>query len=132
MVELAVADHPAFRAIDIELKRGGPSYTYDTMRSLVEMYPDCQFSFIIGGDMVKTLRQWYRIDDLVKMVRFIGLSRPGAELIESEYRDFVTLVEMPKVGFVFDTDPGKSSPGQEHSLPRTPGCRALYKGVRTI
>ncbi|EMT50793.1 nicotinate-nucleotide adenylyltransferase [Brevibacillus borstelensis] len=95
MVELAVADHPAFRAIDIELKRGGPSYTYDTMRSLVEMYPDCQFSFIIGGDMVKTLRQWYRIDDLVKMVRFIGLSRPGAELIESEYRDFVTLVEMP-------------------------------------
>ncbi|MEJ8547487.1 nicotinate-nucleotide adenylyltransferase [Brevibacillus borstelensis] len=95
MVELAVADHPAFRASDLELRRSGPSYTFDTMRNLVSVHQDCRFSFIIGGDMVKILPQWHRIDDLLKMVRFIGLSRPGIKLEEKVYRDFVTFVEMP-------------------------------------
>ncbi|USG63916.1 nicotinate-nucleotide adenylyltransferase [Brevibacillus ruminantium] len=95
MVELSVADHPAFRAHDLELHREGPSYTYDTVRTLLQTHPDCQFSFIIGGDMVQILPQWHRIDELVQMVRFIGLARPGTKLENSSYAGLVTFVEMP-------------------------------------
>lgn len=95
MVELAVADHPAFRACDLELRREGPSYTVDTVELLLQNHPDCQFSFIIGGDMVSILPKWHRIDELVRMIRFIGLSRPGTQLDMSAYETYVRFVEMP-------------------------------------
>lgn len=94
MVELAVADNPAFRVTDVELQREGPSYTYDTMVRLVREYPDCRFSFIIGADMVEILPTWYRFEELVRLVHFIGLARPGTKL-ERSRREYVTFVEMP-------------------------------------
>lgn len=94
MVQMAVADHEAFRVMDIELRREGPSYTYDTMVQLTQQFPDCQFSFIIGGDMVKILPKWYQFQELLRMVRFIGLARPGTEL-DREASEYVTFVEMP-------------------------------------
>ncbi|GED31311.1 nicotinate-nucleotide adenylyltransferase [Brevibacillus centrosporus] len=94
MVELAVADHESFRVTDVELRREGPSYTYDTIVQLVEQYPDCRFSFIIGGDMVEILPKWYRFEELSRMIRFIGLARPGAD-IDRVPNDTVTFIEMP-------------------------------------
>jgi nicotinate-nucleotide adenylyltransferase len=95
MVELAVADHPSFRVIDVELHREGPSYTYDTMLQLTKDYPDCRFSFIIGGDMVEILPSWHRFDELKQLVRFIGLARPGAKYDMAESSRYVTFLEMP-------------------------------------
>ncbi|KQL48921.1 nicotinic acid mononucleotide adenylyltransferase [Brevibacillus choshinensis] len=94
MVELAVADHESFRVIDVELRREGPSYTYDTIVQLVEQFPDCRFSFIIGGDMVEILPKWYRFEELSRMIRFIGLARPGSE-VDRVSNENVTFVEMP-------------------------------------
>ncbi|MED4754138.1 nicotinate-nucleotide adenylyltransferase [Brevibacillus choshinensis] len=94
MVELAVADHESFRVIDVELRREGPSYTYDTIVQLVEQFPDCRFSFIIGGDMVEILPKWYRFEELSRMIRFIGLARPGSE-VDRVSNANVTFVEMP-------------------------------------
>lgn len=94
MVELAVADHESFRVTDIELARDGPSYTYDTIVQLVEQFPDCRFSFIIGGDMVEILPKWYRYEELSRMIRFIGLARPGAKMDRASHEG-VTFVEMP-------------------------------------
>ncbi|MDF2680656.1 MAG: nadD [Brevibacillus sp.] len=94
MVELAVADHESFRVTDVELKREGPSYTYDTIVQLVEQFPDCRFSFIIGGDMVEILPKWYRFEELSRMIRFIGLARPGSEM-DRVSNENVTFVEMP-------------------------------------
>ncbi|WNC16823.1 nicotinate-nucleotide adenylyltransferase [Brevibacillus brevis] len=94
MVELAVADHESFRATDIELRREGPSYTYDTMEQLVREHPDCRFSFIIGGDMVEILPSWHRYEELSRMIHFIGLARPGTD-VKRVPGDNVTFVEMP-------------------------------------
>lgn len=95
MVELAVADHPLFRVTQVELLREGPSYTYDTMCQLIADYPDVQFSFIVGGDMVEMLPKWYRFEDLIKLVRFIGLARPGTKGEQLAADSHVTFVEMP-------------------------------------
>ncbi|WP_400164131.1 nicotinate-nucleotide adenylyltransferase [Brevibacillus sp. TJ4] len=93
MVELAVADHPAFHVCDEELRREGPSYTYDTMRLLTQKFPTHHFSFIIGGDMVNTLPEWNHYEELVRMIRFIGLARPGSRM--KRENESVTYVEMP-------------------------------------
>ena len=60
----------------IELERKGISYTYDTMKILTEQHPDTDYYFIIGADMVDYLPKWYRIDELVDMVQFVGVQRP--------------------------------------------------------
>lgn len=76
MLKLAIEGVPCLGIETIELERKGISYTYDTMTSLVEKHPDVDYYFIIGADMVNYLPKWYRINDLVKMVQFVGVQRP--------------------------------------------------------
>ncbi|WP_028273805.1 nicotinate-nucleotide adenylyltransferase [Atopococcus tabaci] len=77
MVARAIEDWPAFKLDTIEIIRGGKSYTYDTMVELRENRPDTEFYFIIGADMVMDLPNWYKIDELVNLVSFVGVNRPG-------------------------------------------------------
>jgi nicotinate-nucleotide adenylyltransferase len=77
MLELAISDNPFFRVERAELDRSGPSYTYETMRILKDMYKEHDFYFIIGGDMVEYLPKWHQIDELLEMVKFVGVSRPS-------------------------------------------------------
>lgn len=77
MVQRAIADNPLFKLEPTELKRGGKSYTYDTMKAMKAAHPEVEYYFIIGGDMVDYLHTWYHIDDLVKLVTFVGIKRAG-------------------------------------------------------
>jgi nicotinate-nucleotide adenylyltransferase len=94
MVELAIQSNKHFKVIDIELKRKGKSYTLDTMKQLKEDYPDEEFYFIIGADMVEYLPNWYKIDELIRLVQFVGVKRSGYKL-ESAYP--VKEVEVPLI-----------------------------------
>lgn len=77
MLQLAVADNPLLAIEPIELQRKGKSYTYETMKELRELHPDTDFYFIIGGDMVAYLPKWYKVDELMQLVQFVGVRRPG-------------------------------------------------------
>ena len=44
---------------------------------LKELEPTNEFYFIIGADMIEYLPNWHRIDELVDMVNFVGVKRPG-------------------------------------------------------
>ncbi|MFL6555593.1 MAG: nicotinate-nucleotide adenylyltransferase [Bacillus sp. (in: firmicutes)] len=76
MLDLAIQDNTAFRVETIELHRQGPSYTVDTMKMINDQYPDHQFFFIIGADMIEYLPKWHKIDELIKLVQFVGVERP--------------------------------------------------------
>lgn len=101
MVCLAAEGNPFFRPTDIEISKGGVSYSIDTIELLGREYPDTEFAYIIGADMVQYLPQWHRIDDIVRHIRFIGLARPGFELdmthMPTNIRTRVTIVHMPLV-----------------------------------
>ncbi|MCI3923188.1 nicotinate-nucleotide adenylyltransferase [Paenibacillus sp. TRM 82003] len=101
MTELAIEDHPAFRLESIELDRGGVSYAVDTAAALKAREPDNEFYWIVGGDMVLYLPQWHRIEDIVRHVTFLGLTRPGypvdRESIPPFLRERVRLAEMPGI-----------------------------------
>jgi nicotinate-nucleotide adenylyltransferase len=84
MLELAIVDNPLLSIEPIELQRAGKSYTYDTMKLLTEQNPDTDYYFIIGGDMVEYLPKWYKIDELMQMVNFVGVRRPNYPT-ETEY-----------------------------------------------
>ncbi len=77
MVRLALAGNPFFEASDMELRRGGVSYTIDTISALRRQHPGDEFSFIIGGDSVPELASWYRVAELVNLCSFLIGERPG-------------------------------------------------------
>ena len=76
MLKMAIAGIEGLGIETIELERRGVSYTYDTMKLLKEKNPDTDYFFIIGGDMVDYLPKWYKIDELVQMIQFVGVQRP--------------------------------------------------------
>ncbi|MCG7336444.1 nicotinate-nucleotide adenylyltransferase [Sporosarcina sp. ACRSM] len=94
MVELAVSGIEGLTACPFEVEQGGVSYTYETMKRLTVIEPETSFHFIIGGDMIDQLPTWYRIDELVRLVQFIGVNRPGNSG-ETEYP--VQLVDIPQI-----------------------------------
>ena len=76
MTELAIEDHSGFSLETIEMERTGESYTYDTIILLKEREPNTDFYFIIGADMIEYLPHWYKINELSKLVQFVGVKRP--------------------------------------------------------
>ncbi|GGH28117.1 nicotinate-nucleotide adenylyltransferase [Paenibacillus segetis] len=101
MVKEATRNHGAFKPLDIELRRGGVSYTVDTIREIKKLHPDLELYFIIGADMVNYLPKWEGIEELTEMLHFIGLQRPGSFLeldaLPSYIQESVSLAEMPLV-----------------------------------
>ncbi|MDT8861439.1 nicotinate-nucleotide adenylyltransferase [Alkalihalobacillus sp. MEB130] len=93
----ATRDNDHFHVNTIELEREGPSYTIDTMKQLKQLYPDDTFYFLIGGDMIEYLPKWTKIKELMELVTFIGVKRPGSTVQPNEYSNQVLLLEMPQI-----------------------------------
>ena len=80
MVKLALAPLEKCSFTDVELQRAGaPSYTFDTMSILKQIYSDCELFLLIGMDSLLGLHSWYRAPELVTRGKFIIYPRPGSE-----------------------------------------------------
>lgn len=77
MLELVTANNPRFGLLDIEIGSGGTSYTVDTVKTLRENFAGHRLFWVIGTDQVAGLPRWRQIADLVSMVEFICIERPG-------------------------------------------------------
>ena len=78
MLRLAVRGNPRFRVSDIELRRGAPSYTIDTVRALARRWHE-RPRIVLGGDALLDLHAWREADALMREARVIVYARPGAE-----------------------------------------------------
>jgi nicotinate-nucleotide adenylyltransferase len=87
MVELAIAGNAAFAMSEIELRRGGPSYTADTMRELVDEAARQgvarEFYFILSAEALAGLGTWHDPGRLLVLARLVVVPRPGAPLPDS-------------------------------------------------
>jgi nicotinate-nucleotide adenylyltransferase len=101
MVELAIKDESRFRVVDIELQRGGTSYSIETVHSLKTLYDDHTFYYIVGSDRIYDLPQWHRAEELRQLVSFIGLNRPSEPLqieqISESWRSRLIVAPMPLI-----------------------------------
>lgn len=80
MIKLAVAASNDFMVSDIEIKRGGRSYTIDTVGQLKNKYPADELYFLAGSDLLRYLDDWKDLSQIIKMVKFIVATRPGYPL----------------------------------------------------
>lgn len=76
MVLQAIADNPSFGFTDLEARRGGKSYTVDTLTSLRIERPDDELYFIIGSDSFLELGLWHRYADIFCLSSLIVVERP--------------------------------------------------------
>ncbi|MCZ7644859.1 MAG: nicotinate (nicotinamide) nucleotide adenylyltransferase [Planctomycetota bacterium] len=84
MCRLAVRNMRGLGVSDLELKRGGVSYTVETARELRAAYgKDAQIRFIIGADSVAELPTWYRVRELVQCADFAIAARHEQPLDEA-------------------------------------------------
>lgn len=77
MVRLALAGHEAWEVSDEEVRRGGVSFSIDTVRHFKSVRPDAELYFIIGGDTLPELHTWREIETLLGLCKFITMVRPG-------------------------------------------------------
>ncbi len=77
LVKLAIGGQDGFTADDRELRRGGLSYTVDTLESLRTEFPDRSLGLIVGMDAFLGLPGWHRWDEILNVAHIVVAHRPG-------------------------------------------------------
>lgn len=77
MLRLAFAGMPQVTVDDLELRRGGISYSVDTAEEFHKRHPEAHLSWLIGADHVPTLPSWRNAQRLAELVDFVVIPRPG-------------------------------------------------------
>ena len=81
MCRIAANDFPKAEVCLLEFERKGKSYTYDTVIQLKNKYPDTNFAFVLGGDMLVFFDKWYNYKELMKLLPFIVFKRTDTDEI---------------------------------------------------
>jgi len=95
MLRLAIKGNANFSVSDTEIKRGNRSYTIDTIKEFKKVYHEYELCFIIGSDLIKYLNEWKDLKEIIALVRFIAVTRPGYPL--ENLPDYMTTVEIRAV-----------------------------------
>ncbi|MDX6318698.1 MAG: nicotinate-nucleotide adenylyltransferase [Nocardioidaceae bacterium] len=99
MTVIATASNPRFSVSRVDIDRGGPTYTIDTLRDLGASRPDTDFYFITGADALAQILTWRDADGVFELAHFVGCTRPGTTIDDATVDRLpggkVTLIEVP-------------------------------------
>lgn len=99
MTVVATASNPRFTVSRVDIDRGGPTYTIDTLRDITKSLPEADLYFITGVDALAEIFTWRDADELFALARFVGCTRPGYEMTPDTLQgipsDRVTILEIP-------------------------------------
>lgn len=79
LVEAAVGDVAGLEASDLEIRRGGTSYTADTLAELAAAHPGATLFLVLGSDAAAGLPTWERAEEVRDAAEVVVVTRPGAE-----------------------------------------------------
>lgn len=85
MCRLAIGGEPRFEVSDVEVRRGGRSYTVDTLRELKARLPGDDLFLILGWDAAKLLRTWRDPQAVAELAKIVVVSRPGTPAPEPRH-----------------------------------------------
>lgn len=77
MVELAISENQFFEVCDVEIKRGGPSYTIHTLEYFSSKFPEFEIYFILGAELFSEIHTWKECKRLFELSNFAIITRPG-------------------------------------------------------
>jgi len=78
LVDAALGDVDGLEASRLEIDRGGPSYTVDTIEELRRLEPTADLYLIVGADVIAGLATWERLDDVRRETTMVVVNRPGS------------------------------------------------------
>lgn len=84
MASMAVAGHERMKCLDIEIKRSGYTYSYETLEQLRAEYPTYSFYFIFGADCLFTIENWKYPQRIFANCSVIAAARNGASTVDME------------------------------------------------
>lgn len=84
MVRLAIRGRSDFSSSDMEIRRGGFTYTCETVRCLQEIYPDTELYFIMGADSLFSVERWRHPEIILAGCTLVAAARGDANLQEME------------------------------------------------
>lgn len=76
-LRLALAGKSNCEVDDREIRRGGISYTVDTLRDYAKRFPAAQLFYLIGADNAAKLNEWREPGELARLAEFVAIPRPG-------------------------------------------------------
>ncbi|MBI3268387.1 MAG: nicotinate-nucleotide adenylyltransferase [Planctomycetes bacterium] len=77
MTRLAAAGNPRLAVSDVEIRRGGTSYTIRTLDELARESPEEERFLIVGADSIPELPAWYRASEIERRAQWVVVARPG-------------------------------------------------------
>jgi nicotinate-nucleotide adenylyltransferase len=97
MTVIATASNPRFTVSRVDIDRGGPTYTIDTLRDLHDLYGRAaQLFFITGADALDKILSWKEVDEMFALAHFVGVTRPGFDLSDDHLPDHeISLIQVP-------------------------------------
>lgn len=90
MINIAIKNHKKFEASDIEIKRGGFSYSYDTIVQLEKIYPLDELYFIAGMDTYFDMRNWKNAGEIFDKINFIVVNRSNKKF---DLKNLIKLID---------------------------------------
>lgn len=106
MLELSIVSNPYFHTSDIEIKREGNTYTYETLEELHQLYPNAELFFLVGADCLFTIERWYQPQRIFDNCTLLAANRndvPQKELsekkqfLENRFHAKVVLLDVPQI-----------------------------------
>ena len=77
LLRLALAGQTNYEVEDLEIRRGGVSYTVDTLREYARRFPAAEIYYLIGADNAAKLNEWHDPTELASLAEFVAVPRPG-------------------------------------------------------
>lgn len=94
---VAEAGRPWLRVDDVEVRRGGPSYTVETVEAWRSADPSIEVVLVLGADAAGGLDTWHRAEDLSRLVELAVVHRPGATTTVPGPPWRTTVVDVPQM-----------------------------------
>lgn len=83
MTKIALANESDLEVSDFELKSNEPSYSINTIKHFVKLYPNTEFYWLMGADQYKNLHLWHQYEDILKLVKIVVANRDNNEALNA-------------------------------------------------
>ena len=106
MLEMSITSNSFFATSDIEIKREGNTYTFETLEELHQLYPNADLFFLVGADCLFTIEHWYQPQQIFDNCTLLAANRndvPQMELLEKKkflentFQAHVILLDVPQM-----------------------------------
>lgn len=84
MTQIAIQHNPFFVLSDLELKKGGKSYTIETVNQFKDLYPKSELYLLLGSDVLRELHLWREPKRIFEQIKVVIAKRPGFDKIDPQ------------------------------------------------